>query len=79
MASTTNCLYCDEALAEAYLYVRGIGASLSWSARPDVPLISRRDLTQVDLERISSGGTGMQAIVPALRCDACGAIVFRGA
>lgn len=79
MAREADCLYCGEPLTDAHLYVRGLGASLFWSTRPDVPLISRRDLTQIDLERISSGGTGMQAIVPALRCDACGAIVFRGA
>lgn len=74
-----SCSYCGEPLSDVHLYVRGIGASLSWSTRPDAPLTSRRDLNLINLDNISSGGTGMQAIVPALRCDACGAISFRAA
>lgn len=79
MVSTVSCPYCGEPLADVYLYIRGLGASLSWSTRADAPLTSRRDLTLIDLETISSGGTGMQAIVPAQRCDACGGLCFRSA
>ncbi len=72
-----KCPYCSSTLDQAYLYVRGLAASLHVSTKADTRLFSRSGLTQVDLEAISEGAAGTQAIISALRCTSCESISFR--
>jgi ABC-type transporter Mla MlaB component len=64
-------------MTRAYLYVRGIGAALHRSARPDVRLFSRADLEQIDIEEISRVDTGGQAVIESLYCESCDSMSFR--
>ena len=77
MSETPNCPFCAAALNSAYLYVRGLGASLHRSTRPDVGLLLRTDLEQVNLGDISQTGTGAQAVIGALHCESCNSISFK--
>jgi hypothetical protein len=77
MSETPNCPFCSVPMNSAYLYVRGLGASLHRSTRPDVGLLSRTDLQQVDLGDISQTGTGAQAVISALYCESCDSISFK--
>lgn len=77
MSTTGNCPYCDSAMTDGYLYVRGISAALLWSTRPDVGLLSRKDLNLIDLRKISQTDPGAQGVIPALRCDNCDSISFK--
>jgi hypothetical protein len=72
-----TCPFCSSSLDEAYLYLRGVSVGLHHSARPDVSLFSRSDLTQIDLREISESDPGAQAIIKALRCPSCGSISFK--
>ena len=76
MADRT-CPFCSSSLVEAYLYLRGLSVGLHYSARPDVSLFSRSDLTQINLKDISESDPGAQAIIGALRCPSCGSISFK--
>jgi hypothetical protein len=62
-----------------FLYIRGFGGSLFWSRSSDVPFYSRRGLDQIDLARLSTGGTATQAVVAATRCHTCFTVVFKAA
>lgn len=77
MSETKNCSFCTEAMAPSFLYVRGLGASLHRSERPDVGLLSRDDLHQIDLGEISKTGTGTQAVIVAFYCESCDSICFK--
>lgn len=77
MTATNSCPYCESAMTDGYLYVRGISAALHWSTRPDVGLMSRKDLTLINLRDISKTDPGMQGVIPALRCDSCDAMSFK--
>jgi len=78
MAEKT-CPFCSSLLDEAYLYLRGLVVGLHYSARSDVSIFSRSDLTQIDLREISESDPGAQAIIRALRCPSCGSISFKAA
>ena len=73
-----TCPFCSSPLDEAYLYLRGLGVGLHYSSSPDVSLLSRSGLTQIDLRDISKSDPGVQAIINALRCTSCGSISFKG-
>lgn len=77
MSETPKCPLCSSPMTPAYLYVRGLGASLHRSTRPDVGLFSRTDLQQVDLRDISETDTGGQAVIGALHCESCDSICFK--
>jgi len=77
MTDQPICPYCSSPLSDAYLYVRGLGAALHWSSRPDIGLLSRADLIQVNLNDISNADVGAQAVVDALRCESCDSLSFR--
>ena len=71
-----KCPACSSDLGQGFLYVRGIGASLYWSEKGDATFLSRKDLEQIDLSKISRTPTGNQAVVPAWRCGACDLVMF---
>jgi hypothetical protein len=77
MSETTTCSFCSAAMNPTFLYVRGLGASLHRSARPDVGLLSRADLQQIDLGEISKTETGAQAVIGAFHCESCDSIFFK--
>ena len=77
MSGIATCPYCSSSLGDVFLYVRGLAASLHVSARADVGLLSRSDLTQIDLGEISQTETGAQAVIPALLCKSCNSISFK--
>jgi uncharacterized C2H2 Zn-finger protein len=72
-----TCPECQTAMDEGFLYVRGIGASLGWSADPDIGFLSRKGLESVNLTDLSRTPTGAQAVLDAPRCPTCGLVVFR--
>lgn len=78
MASNSiRCPECEGDLEKGFLYVRGIGAALFWSNRGDTGLMSRKNLEQIDLGKISQGNAGAQAVVEAWRCPSCEFVCFR--
>lgn len=77
MPESASCPFCSDPLEDNYLYVRGVAAALFRSTRPDVGLLSRSGLTQIDLAKISPKGTGAQAVIKSLYCDNCGALCFK--
>lgn len=64
-------------MSDSYIYVRGIGAAMFRSSNPDVRLLSRSHLQQIDLGKISRVDTGAQAVIPALHCESCDSISFK--
>jgi len=48
-----KCPACSSDLGQGFLYVRGIGAALYWSDKGDAGFLSRKDLEQIDLGKIS--------------------------
>jgi len=72
-----TCSSCGVSMESGFMYVRGFGGALFWSATKNTGFFSRRGLEQVDLDRISVTGTGAQAVVSAARCPSCGVIAFR--
>lgn len=79
--STTShepkCPFCSAPLQQAFLYVRGLGASLHQSAAAEVGPFSRKGLDQIDLTALSLTGTGAQAVLEAMACDDCGSLSFK--
>jgi len=71
-----KCPECGEAMAEGALYVRGLGSSLSWSQRRDVPFWSRDALEQLPLDRLSRVVPRAQAILDGWRCEGCRFVVI---
>ena len=72
-----KCPECQSDMDEGFLYVRGMGASLAWSADSDIRFFSKKGLEQVNLTKLSRTPTGGQAVLDAPRCAACGVVVFR--
>ncbi|NNC77176.1 MAG: hypothetical protein HKN77_04385 [Woeseiaceae bacterium] len=77
MTETHNCPFCAAPLKPTYLYVRGIGAALHRSDRPDVGLLSRSGLEQINLADISQTDTGAQAVIESMHCESCDSISFK--
>ena len=77
MSDYPVCPFCSSKLTKSYLYVRGLGAAIHWSPRPDIGFLSRTDLNQVNLSDISHVNTGAQAIIDVLRCESCDSISFK--
>ena len=77
MSESATCTFCSSAMTPTFLYVRGLGASLHRSVRPDVGFLSRADLQQIDLGEISKTETGTQAVTSAFHCESCDAICFK--
>lgn len=73
--TTLNCT-CGTKMLGGFLYVRGVGGALLWSESGETPIYSRRGLDQIDLDAMSRGPTGGQAVVPAWRCPDCAMISF---
>jgi hypothetical protein len=71
------CPECNDQMDAGYLYVRGFGATLLWSASDSVSPVSRKGVTQIDLRGIGAVPSRQQAVVPACRCSTCGAIQFK--
>ncbi len=72
-----HCSSCDKEMESGSLYVRGLGGSLFWSGKKNIPWFSRRDLNQIDLSNMSLIRTGAQAVIESWRCK-CGLITFKG-
>jgi len=75
-ASQMKCPKCDTQLEKGFIYIRGLGASIFWSTSENTWFLSRKDLTQLDLGRISKTPVGAQAVLPAFRCGQCGMAMF---
>ncbi len=75
--SSLNCPACERNLEQGFLYVRGIGSALFWSEHGDTGMMSRKNLEQIMLDKISTTGTGAQAVIEAWRCPDCEIISFR--
>ncbi|MCP4391768.1 MAG: hypothetical protein GY802_25965 [Gammaproteobacteria bacterium] len=75
--STLKCPSCETDLESGFLYTRGIGGALFWSLKGDTGMWSRKHLEQIDLDRISTTGTGAQAVIKAWRCSHCEFVCFR--
>ena len=71
-----KCSGCDKEMESGSLYVRGLGGSLFWSGKKNIPWFSRRDLNQIDLSNMSLIRTGAQAVIESWRCK-CGLITFK--
>ena len=72
-----NCWDCNRQMEKGFLYVRGFGASLLWSDRPDTSAVSRRGMDQIDLSKVSVNPSRQQAVVLGYRCPDCGEIRFK--
>lgn len=72
-----NCPDCAKGMENGYLYVRGLGGSLLWGKTKDTRLLSRRELEQIDLSKLSLTGVSTQAVVAAARCSGCGTLAFK--
>jgi len=66
--SDLKCPSCETGLEPGFLYLRGIDGALFWSARGDTGMLSRKRLEQIELDKISTTGTGCQAVIEAWRC-----------
>lgn len=77
--SNPKCPSCEADLESGFLYARGIGAALFWSHQADTGMWSRKQLQQIDLDRISTTGTGGQAVIEAWQCPQCEFVCFRRA
>jgi hypothetical protein len=54
-----------------------LAARFFWSEDKDTGFLSRRNLEQIDLGRLSVAGTGAQAVLNATRCRSCALIAFK--
>jgi hypothetical protein len=73
----STCPECKNEMEVGYLYVRGFGGSLFWGTRKDASFLSRRDLAQIDLGKLSVIPPRAQAVVPAGKCSKCGTVSFK--
>lgn len=71
-----KCPACSSDLNGGFLYVRGIGAALYWSEKGDASFLSKKELEQIDLSKISRTPIGNQAVVPAWQCGECELVTF---
>lgn len=74
--SQMKCPKCDNPFEDGFLYMRGIGGSLFWSRTDSTRFFSRKNLSQLDLGRLSKTPVGGQAVLPAYRCSHCGMAMF---
>jgi len=44
--------------------------------KSDVNFFSRRDLTQIDFDALSTTRPATQAVIPASTCSTCGTVAF---
>jgi len=72
-----KCPSCGTNLEPGFLYVRGVGGALFWSEHGDTGMMSRKNLEQIQLDKISISGTGAQAVIEAGRCPDCDFVCFR--
>ena len=72
-----TCPECKKEMDAGYLYVRGVGGALFWSAKKDIAFYKREGLTQIDLDRLSTTQPATQAIIPANKCGPCGIVSFK--
>lgn len=72
-----TCPDCQAEMEDGFLYVRGIGSSLSWSSDPKVRFFSKKGLDIVNLTALSRTPTGGQAVLDAPRCRQCKLVAFR--
>jgi hypothetical protein len=72
-----NCPECTKEMENGFLYVRGFGGSLLWGKMKDIGLLSRRELQQIDLSKLSLTGVSTQAVLGASRCLSCGTLAFK--
>lgn len=75
--SELKCPSCETGLEPGFLYLRGIGSALFWSEHGDTGIMSRKNLEQIQLDKISLTGTGAQAVIESWRCPDCDFICFR--
>ncbi len=74
-----KCSACGTNMEPGFLYVRGLGGSLSWSRGKETRFFSRRGLEPINLSRLSLTPTGGQAVLTASRCPQCSLIAFKAA
>jgi hypothetical protein len=72
-----TCPECKNEMEAGFLYVRGFGGSLFWGTRKDAKFLSRRDLMQIDLGKLSVMRPRAQAVLPAGKCSKCGMVSFK--
>ena len=57
------------------LYLRGFGVSLFWSTNKAVKLLSKKELEQIHLGKLSiTGSANAQAVINSWRCPNCKAV-----
>jgi len=71
-----KCQNCDKEMTGGFIYLRGLGVSLHWATSKDISILTRKGLERMDLGKMSVVGIGKQAIIEALRCDACQKVTF---
>jgi hypothetical protein len=59
-----TCPECKNEMEAGFLYVRGFGGFLFWGTRKDAKFLSRRDLIQIDLGKLSVIQPRAQAVPP---------------
>lgn len=72
-----KCPSCDTVLEAGFVYLRGAFSALFWSDHGDTGMLSREHLQQIDLDKISTTGTGGQVVIKAWRCPDCEFVCFR--
>lgn len=72
-----TCPDCKNEMEAGYLYIRGAGGAVFWSAKNDVPFYKREGLTQIDLDKLSATRPATQAVIPASKCAKCGILAFK--
>jgi hypothetical protein len=73
----STCPECKNEMEAGYLYVRGFGGFYSAAQGKDAKFLSRRDLAQIDLGRLSVVRPRAQAVLPAGKCSKCGMVSFK--
>ena len=72
-----TCPECRNEMEAGYLYVRGLGGALFWGTTKNARFYSRRNLMQIDLDKLSATRPAAQAILSASKCSKCGMVSFK--
>lgn len=73
-----KCSNCDNEMAHGALYLRGFAGSLAWSTNQEVGFLSKKDLQQINLGKLSmTGSAATQAIIESWRCQSCDLVSFQ--
>ena len=72
-----KCAECGNEMETGFLYVRGFAGSLYWGTKGDTSFLSRKELQQIDLGKVSVVRPAAQAVVKAGKCAACGTVLFK--